>query len=261
MNESCDNCHGTTTFLGARFNHGAVAPGSCATCHNGTRAAGKPNDAAHQHTAACDQCHNTSTFLGARFNHTVAGVAPGSCATCHGTGGGARTKVPVPHYAGSCDNCHNTNTFVGAKFDHSAVTPGTCTTCHGTGGTAKTKVPVPHFSGSCDLCHTTSAFTPNRSYTHISAFYKAHNSGAQCYDCHTSHTNVANWPSSTYKPDCAGCHATKYKPDKHKKYGSVLYTVSELRNCAGSCHEYTDSTLTTISKTRNSKHRSTDGGF
>lgn len=258
---SCDQCHSTTTWLGAKFNHTGITPGTCATCHNGTRATGKPNDAAHQNTASCDQCHNTTTFFGAKFNHTAAGVTPGTCATCHGTGGGAKTKVPVPHYAGSCDNCHNTTTFLGAKFDHAAVTPGTCATCHGTGGTAKTKVPVPHFSGSCDLCHTTTAFIPNKSYTHISAFYRPHNAGVTCYQCHTSRTNVANWPSSTYKPDCAGCHATRYKAGSHKKYGSVLYTVSELRNCAGSCHEYTDSTLTTILKTRSSKHRSTDGGF
>lgn len=261
---SCDTCHSTSTWLGARFNHAGVSPGTCTTCHNGTKAVGKPNNCAHQHNAQCDQCHSTTTFFGARFNHTVAGVVPGTCATCHGTGGCAQTKVPVPHYAGSCDNCHNTNTFVGAKFDHSAVTPGTCATCHGTGGTAKTKVPVPHFSGSCDLCHTTTAFIPNKSYTHISAFYKPHNAGVTCYQCHTTRTNVANWPSSTYKPDCAGCHATRYKPDEHKKTEvptKILYTVSELRNCAGSCHIYTDNTFTVIKTNRSSKHRSTDGGF
>jgi hypothetical protein len=37
--------------------------------------------------------------------------------------------------------------------------------------------------------------------------------------------------------------------------------VSELKNCAGSCHTYTNSTFTTIQRTRTGQHRSTDGGF
>ncbi|MDP1683569.1 MAG: hypothetical protein Q8L39_17575, partial [Burkholderiales bacterium] len=66
-----------------------------------------------------------------------------------------------------------------------------------------------------------------------------------------------------YKPDCAGCHAGKFKADSHKKVDSpkLLYTVADLKNCAGSCHEYTDSNFTIIKKRRDSKHRSTDGGF
>jgi hypothetical protein len=37
--------------------------------------------------------------------------------------------------------------------------------------------------------------------------------------------------------------------------------VDELRDCAGSCHFYTDSSLTTIKDRRNSEHRSGDGDF
>ena len=36
----------------------------------------------------------------------------------------------------------------------------------------------------------------------------------------------------------------------------ILYTVSELKNCAGSCHVYTNATLTT-SKQRSNEHRPT----
>ena len=51
---------------------------------------------------------------------------------------------------------------------------------------------------------------------------------------------------SGYKPDCAGCHAGDYEQNEHKKVDSprIYYTVSELRNCAGACHEYTDSSMT-----------------
>jgi hypothetical protein len=34
-----------------------------------------------------------------------------------------------------------------------------------------------------------------------------------------------------------------------------------LRDCSGACHVYTDSNLNKISKTRNSEHRVSDGGF
>ena len=41
--------------------------------------------------------------------------------------------------------------------------------------------------------------------------------------------------------------------------GNVKYTVSELRNCSGACHTYTDSTLTKILKSRaGPEHRITD---
>jgi hypothetical protein len=42
----------------------------------------------------------------------------------------------------------------------------------------------------------------------------------------------------------------------------VKYTVSELKNCSGACHVYTDATLKTISKTRNGpQHRVTQSKF
>jgi hypothetical protein len=74
---------------------------------------------------------------------------------------------------------------------------------------------------------------------------------------------VVTWSSPSYQPNCAGCHASRYKSDPHMKIQSTntRYTVSELRNCAGSCHVYTDGTMTTIAQTRNSHHKVSDGGF
>jgi hypothetical protein len=76
-------------------------------------------------------------------------------------------------------------------------------------------------------------------------------------------SELGAWTSPAYKPDCAGCHAGDYKPDKHDKINSpqIQYTVSELRDCAGACHEYTDSTMTTIEKTRNNEHSVSKGGW
>jgi len=56
----CESCHNAGTFVGARFNHTGIRPGSCASCHNSTTASGKsPGHVAT--TAACDSCHRNST--------------------------------------------------------------------------------------------------------------------------------------------------------------------------------------------------------
>ncbi|WP_310446027.1 cytochrome c3 family protein, partial [Thiobacillus sp.] len=119
---ACDNCHNTTTFSGARFNHTGVAPGTCSTCHNGNITTGKPSTHIAT-TAACDSCHKTSAWTPAIFNHS--GVARGTCATCH-------KNKPTSHIptTQSCDSCHRTNAWTPAIFSHSGVAPGTCATCH-----------------------------------------------------------------------------------------------------------------------------------
>lgn len=86
----------------------------------------------------------------------------------------------------------------------------------------------------------------------------------QCTACHRTNNEVISWQFPAYRPDCAGCHASDFKQNEHKKTGSptsIFYTVSELRDCSGSCHEYNDSTFTTIKKARTGKHHATDGGF
>jgi hypothetical protein len=162
----------------------------------------------------------------------------------------------------SCDTCHRTTAWLPATFSHTGVVAGTCASCHGTSARGK---PTNHFitTRACDACHATTAWLPVRPYTHLSPFYKPHNSSVTCASCHKSNSEVATWTFAAYKPDCAGCHAARFKPDPHKKVDSpkILYTVSELKNCAGSCHTYTNSTFTTIQRTRTGQHRSTDGGF
>jgi hypothetical protein len=175
------------------------------------------------------------------------------------------TGKPATHIAttASCDTCHRTTAWIPATFNHTGVAPGTCATCHN-GTTAKGKS-AGHFvtSRTCDACHRTTAWTPILAYSHMTPFYKAHNSGVTCASCHKSNSEVIAWQFAAYKPDCAGCHASRFKADAHKKVDSprVLYTVAELKDCSGSCHQYTDSTFTTILKARSGKHRSTDGDF
>jgi hypothetical protein len=255
----CASCHTTSAFAQiSRFDH-TQAQGSCASCHTGTQAKGKP--AAHVPTkASCDTCHSTVAWASATFDHS--GIA-GNCATCHdGSGAAGKPPTHVPTTQ-SCETCHSTTGWLPATFDHTSIAGQDCASCHN-GTTARGKSAT-HFvtTRACDACHRTTAWTPISTYSHISAAYRAHNTGVTCLSCHKSNNEVIAWQFAAYKPDCAGCHAGTFKPSAHKKVDSpqILYTVSELRNCAGSCHEYTDSTFTTIRRSRTGEHRSTDGGF
>jgi hypothetical protein len=90
-----------------------------------------------------------------------------------------------------------------------------------------------------------------------------HGVSLNCTDCHTGNNETVNYQNAAYKPDCAACHANDYKTGPHKKHENpdATYSVSELRDCSGSCHIYTDSTLTTIKDTRNREHSISDRGF
>jgi hypothetical protein len=74
---------------------------------------------------------------------------------------------------------------------------------------------------------------------------------------------VVTWSFPSYAPDCAACHANDFRPDEHKKVDTprILYTVGELRDCAGSCHTYTDPSLTTIAETESGEHSVNRGGW
>jgi hypothetical protein len=185
-----------------------------------------------------------------------------ACSTCHN--GTTATGKPATHIQTSapCDDCHSTLAWIPASFDHAGAA-GSCSSCHN-GTTATGKSPT-HFvtSVQCDECHSTSAWVPATDYSHSSPDYPGdHNASVSCSNCHQSNTQTATWTSAAYRPDCAGCHAGDYKSGPHDKIKDASnYTVSELRNCAGSCHVYKDAAMTTIEKTRNSRHRPNDGGF
>ena len=60
--QPCDQCHNENIWAGSKFDHSAVAPGTCATCHNGGRSIGKPSG--HVATSAsCDECHRTTGWI------------------------------------------------------------------------------------------------------------------------------------------------------------------------------------------------------
>lgn len=71
------------------------------------------------------------------------------------------------------------------------------------------------------------------------------------------------YPSPTNAGTCAGCHAKDFRPAAHPQVlKGVDYTVSELGNCTGACHVYSDSTHTKISKSLPGPfHRVSDATF
>ena len=122
-----------------------------------------------------------------------------------------------------------------------------------------------HFVTSlgCEECHSPAAWRPV-SFDHSSSLYPGDHSGnLACRRCHAGNTQAVTWSSPSYQPDCAGCHASDYERDEHKKVESprLLYSVSELRDCTGACHTYTDTTFTTIRRSRTGEHRVNRGDF
>jgi hypothetical protein len=253
----CEECHGTITWMGARFDHTGITSG-CVTCHDGSSATGKPPS--HPPTSnQCEDCHTTFGWEATRFDHT--GIT-NDCVRCH-NGMDATGKSPT-HVRSTnvCEACHRPGGWSLVSFDHTQVL-GSCSTCHD--GATATGKPPGHFqtAGECDLCHLTQDWQPVV-FRHSSPAYPGdHRGPPPCQACHTANAETIAWPFPTYQPDCAACHASDFKPDSHKKVDSptILYTVDELRDCTGACHQYTDATFTTIERTRTGEHRPGSGDW
>ena len=233
-NNSCDACHlvGPKPWVPANaFDHNQKV-GACVGCHDNVHTVtdGKlyGKDAQHLNTTtACDACHfSTSNWIvsATQFDH---GNAIGSCASCH-------------------DGSHKLGK-TGTLLDHKGTTHMVT-------------------SVDCALCHnTTSIVSPGVwkfiGYTHSSPNYVAHTNNnailANCKTCHTANTQTIAYKQPSLVGFCASCHSTSFSPSPHTKYGSVKYTFTELKDCTGACHIYTDQTMTKIQTTRNTntKHR------
>lgn len=255
--DECQLCHGTMAWVPARFDHSMVT-GSCFSCHNGTFAEGKPGDHVPS-SNDCENCHNTRSWETSGFDHT--GIVTG-CFGCH-NGGTARGKG-MGHVPSSneCEICHDTNSWASAGFDHTGIVDG-CGGCHD--GSRATGKSGNHFATAleCNVCHGTASWLPLR-FVHSSPSYPGDHAGRlDCRDCHLGNAQAVPWPFAAYQPDCAGCHAGDFKPDPHKKVDSptIRYTVSELRDCTGACHVYTDASFTVIQRARTGEHRVTRGDW
>jgi len=98
-------------------------------------------------------------------------------------------------------------------------------------------------------------------HAHLAVLSAGHRQTFTCSDCHIGNSAANAWRNTAYRPDCAGCHAGDFRADHHIKIESprVLYTVSELRDCTGACHTYSDSSMTTIRERRTGEHSASRG--
>jgi hypothetical protein len=259
--EDCSVCHQTTGFVPGTFDHVGIVD-NCASCHD----AGLATPKKLNHVATnqdCGVCHNTVGFVPATFDHT--GIV-NNCASCHdGVTATGMIDATPPHIATSldCSSCHTTATFVGGTWTHDSSSTGICTTCHdGVTATGQPPTgPLGHFetSAQCDTCHSTQGWAPTNNFSHTTPEYPGdHNSNVVCITCHTNNSEIIqSYRNSIYTGFCAACHANDYEPGPHKWYENPetkYYTVSQLKNCADSCHVYTDSSESTRTRTRNSEH-------
>ena len=194
------------------------------------------------------------------MNHT--GLVA-NCARCHN--GTIAIGKPAKHLLTNapCETCHkSTVIFEGARVDHASL-HGTCISCHN--GVAAEGKPPRHLltAAPCDTCHR-STFWTLVTYRHTSPAYVNHGPGLSCSSCHIGNAQTVAWKFPAFRLSCAGCHFDKFRPMAHVKFerpAKVYYTVSELRDCSGSCHTYADSTQRTIVTRNFSAHRALGGGW
>ncbi len=205
VTQPCTVCHNQISFSGIKFDHTNAMPGSCASCHNGLQASGKPLGHVAT-TQSCDSCHRATTlWSGATFDH--ASVRAGTCISCHN--GTNATGKPSNHIvtSASCDSCHQVTGWKSATFSHAGVAAGSCTTCHNGGqarGMVANHVPT---NGSCDVCHSTSTFT-GTAMKHVGIATGC----AACHDTGKTFYGVAmKSPPANHVPAgsaaCETCHA------------------------------------------------------
>ncbi len=258
----CSACHALYTFRPFVHMDHSAARGSCFSCHNGTTAEGKTPD----HIPAdnnCDACHTTVAFSPQRMDHTaVVAAVKSSCRGCHaGVRASSKSMSHIPTSA-ECGTCHTTLSWSPARFDHSNAS-GTCQGCHNGAGAIGKIAGHMTTNRDCATCHRYPNWTPVL-FTHSSTeFPGQHRASPACTACHVTNTDQATWQFPAYRPNCAGCHANRYKPEGHDKTaGGLKYTLTELQNCTGACHVYSDATLGTIAKPRAAgHHKVTDGAF
>ncbi|MBS0579517.1 MAG: hypothetical protein JSR36_09655 [Proteobacteria bacterium] len=257
--DNCQACHTMLAWLPLRAIDHSQVRGACAGCHNGTTATGKP--ARHLPTSAgCERCHTTNAWTPARFDH--AAVLPHSCNSCHNSVqaiGLPRAHVPTTQ---QCDTCHGTLGWRPAKVDHTALTTS-CTSCHN--NIAALGIGAGHLTTrlDCRTCHTYPDWDVLH-FRHASAAYPGtHRKALSCVSCHTTGSEQVPYAMPAEAGTCAGCHARDFRPAAHPKVvNGEMYAVSELANCTGACHVYSDPTQSKIAKSKPGPyHRVSDAAF
>jgi hypothetical protein len=207
---TCENCHSTTAWKPATFNHdGPYFPiysgkhkskwTNCNECHT---------NSSNYKVFTCITCHEHSNKTSVDSKHNgVQGYRyeSGACYSCHPTGkadGAFRHETsPFPltgaHVTLNCEQCH------AGGYPN---TPQACYSCHQAKYEITTKInhTLAGFSKICTDCHTTTAWT-SPTYTHPTGLpFQNKHAGKTCVQCHaTTYTGTTNV--------CSTCHLTNYQ--------------------------------------------------
>jgi hypothetical protein len=311
--QTCNQCHSTTTWLNATFDHNStgfplsglhtVPPRACTDCHvnnnynlttnacvschlkdyQGTT---NPNHVTSNFPQTCDQCHSTSTWLNATFNHDSTGfpltgthtVPPRTCTDCHvnnnyslnstlcytchqkdytGTTNPAHATAGFPT---TCELCHDTTNWTNSTFNHNntafpltgshIVPPRVCTDCHVNGNytTLPTTCIGCHqtdynnttnpghaaqsqfFPTTCTTCHSTTAWTgATFNHTQYTRFPTSHgNANGVCATCHTNSNDYSIF-------QCTACHGGNNANNfSHPNVNGYVYNSINCYQCHSS---------------------------
>jgi len=214
FSQTCTQCHNTTTWMGANFDHsttgfpltGAHTTIQCAQCHvNGNynltsanttcvschlkdfQGTTSPNHVTGGFPQTCQQCHSTTVWTGATFDHSTTGF-----------------PLTGAHTALQCVQCH-----VGGNYNLTAANTA-CVSCHLTdfqGATNPNHVQS-NFPQTCQQCHTTTTWG-NATFDHSTTGFPltgAH-TALQCVQCHVG----GNYNLTAANTACVSCHLTNFQ--------------------------------------------------
>jgi Cytochrome c7 and related cytochrome c len=245
----CVSCHINGRLQGT--------PRSCAACHNGSLAPGRPDNHIPTWVPTCETCHRSTVAFGpnTRMNHS--GIISG-CTACHNGQGffGVTPVSKTPNHlvtTADCIDCHRSFvSFAGATGGMPAnhiPTTQPCTLCH-TGSTLGPNTPMNHtgISSGCATCHGGQAFygvTPvSKGTTHIATT-------GDCSTCHTSTTVPGGFAAynkpmdhSTVTGTCTSCH-TGQTFQNVTPVSSASNHIPTTQDC-GTCHKSTSAFSGTV---------------
>jgi hypothetical protein len=269
FSQTCQQCHNTTSWLNAAFNHNTtgfsltgmhtVPPRQCTDCHINNnynltvttcvschlkdfQSTTNPNHVSQNFPQTCEQCHSTTSWLNATFNHNSTGfpltgshtAPPRQCTDCHVNNNYTLTNT-------ACSSCHMKDyTNALTPVAHVAAGfPTTCETCHDT---------VLWTNGKFD--HNTTGFSLTGSHTvpprqcadcHINNNYTLNTTA--CVSCHLNNFNSTTNPNhrtSGFPQQCEVCHDTVAWTNSTFNHNNTTFPLTGLhtvppRQCAD-CH-------------------------
>jgi len=227
INSGCESCHkGTSSWAVsgmAKPDHtGYTASTSCASCHDGSTAPGKPGNHIPT-TLSCYSCHSptATTWAPTKWNHTQQAVAR-ACSSCHtgsfqGPDGKPANHIPYAAVSAAasanCDTCHASGfaSWNPGKFHANVSTSTQCASCHLTSAYGTTAKPAnamhSTITGNCEGCHkaTSSWVVSGAAAKPDHSLFTAATTCSSCHDGSTAAGKTARHIPTTLS--CYSCHS------------------------------------------------------